>query len=120
MNNRRIQSWVKRRAQCEEGTISLFRADEPIQMKVLLLQPHKPVASSANRYSLTVMPRTAELLKLPVADRLALVDELLASVDEKEISLEAGQVHEARARWEELKANPSLGISYDELKKRLG
>ncbi len=66
------------------------------------------------------MPNTAELVKMPVADRLALIDELLASISEEEISLDAAQVNEARARWGELKANPTLGLSYEELKARLG
>ena len=66
------------------------------------------------------MPSTAELVKLPVAERLALVDELLASISEQDIALEPTQVNGARVRWEELKANPARGISYDELKSRLG
>ena len=66
------------------------------------------------------MPSTAEFVKLPVAERLALVDELLASIFERDIALEPAQVDEVRMRWEELKAQPALGISYDELKLRLG
>jgi putative addiction module component (TIGR02574 family) len=66
------------------------------------------------------MTSTADLVKLPIADRLALIDELWASISEQEVVLEPGQVNEARARWAELKANPAQGISYDELKSRLG
>ena len=66
------------------------------------------------------MPNTAELVKLPVAQRLALIDELLAWISEQRILPEPTQVNEARTRWEELKANPTLGISYDELNVRLG
>jgi putative addiction module component (TIGR02574 family) len=69
---------------------------------------------------LGLMPNTAELVKLPVADRLALVDELLASISDEDILLDSTQVNEARGRWKELKANPALGISYHELKARLG
>ena len=66
------------------------------------------------------MPNTAELVKLPVAERLALIDELLASIPEAEIVAEPAQVEEARSRLHELKSNPSLGLTYDELKARLG
>ena len=65
------------------------------------------------------MPNTAELVKLPVPERLALIDELLASIPEAEVIAEPAQVEEARARLRELKANPSMGLSYDELKARL-
>ena len=66
------------------------------------------------------MSHAAELVKLPVAERLALIDELWASISENEISIEPTQVNEAQARWQELKADPALGLSYDELKARLG
>ncbi len=66
------------------------------------------------------MTSTAELVKLPVAERLALIDELLASISENEISIEPAQVEEARGRWQELKANPALGLSYEQLKAKLG
>jgi putative addiction module component (TIGR02574 family) len=66
------------------------------------------------------MPNAAELTKLPVAERLALIDELWASIGEEDLRLEAPALQEAQSRWEELKANPALGISYDELKRRLG
>jgi len=66
------------------------------------------------------MPDTAELVKLPVSERIALIDELWASIREEDLPIEPAQLNEARARWQELKANPSLGLSYDELKARLG
>ena len=66
------------------------------------------------------MPNTAELVKLPVAERIALIDVLWASIREADLPVEPAQMNEARARWLELKANPSLGLSYDELKARLG
>ena len=66
------------------------------------------------------MTSTSELVKLPIAERLALIDQLWASISEEEISIEPVQVNEAQARWRELKANPALGLSYDELKARLG
>jgi putative addiction module component (TIGR02574 family) len=66
------------------------------------------------------MPNTAELVKLPVAQRLALIDELLASLPDAEVVAELSQVEEARSRLRELQASPALGLSYDELKARLG
>ncbi|MEO7411781.1 MAG: addiction module protein [Opitutaceae bacterium] len=66
------------------------------------------------------MSHVAELVKLPVAERLALIDELWASISEKEISIEPAQVSEVQARWHELKADPTPGLSCDELKARLG
>ena len=66
------------------------------------------------------MPGNAELVKLPVAERLALIDELWASITDDDLQIDAAQANEARARWQELKSNPSLGLSYDELKARLG
>jgi putative addiction module component (TIGR02574 family) len=66
------------------------------------------------------MTSTAELVKLPVADRLALIDELLASISEQDISVDPAQLNEAQARWQELKRDPAVGLSYDELKARLG
>ena len=66
------------------------------------------------------MPNTAELVKLPIADRLALIDELWASIPVADLPVEPSQVNEARDRWHELKANPGLGLSYAELKVRLG
>jgi putative addiction module component (TIGR02574 family) len=66
------------------------------------------------------MRNTAELIRLPVAERIALIDELWASIRVEDLPVEPAQLNEARARWQELKANPSLGLSYDELKARLG
>jgi putative addiction module component (TIGR02574 family) len=66
------------------------------------------------------MSRTAELVKLPIAERLALIDELWASISEHDLAVGTAQVEEAQARWSELKGNRALGLSYDELKKRLG
>ena len=66
------------------------------------------------------MTNTAELVKLPVAQRLALIDELLVSLPDAEVVAETVQVEEARSRLRELKSDPSLGLTYDELKARLG
>ena len=62
----------------------------------------------------------AELRNLPVAERLAIIDDLWTSIGETDLELESGHVEEAQARWEELKSNPALGLTFDELKKRLG
>jgi hypothetical protein len=66
------------------------------------------------------MPNTAELVKLPVAERLALIDELLASIPEAELVPGPSQVAEAQARLGELQSDASLGLSYRQLKDRLG
>jgi len=66
------------------------------------------------------MPNTAELVKLPVAQRLALIDELLSSIPEAEVVVEPVQLEEARTRLHELRANPAIGLTYTELKARLG
>ncbi|MBI4625468.1 MAG: addiction module protein [Verrucomicrobia bacterium] len=81
---------------------------------------HYRFATGAVVDSVSTMPSTAELVKLPVAERIALIDELWASIGEEDLPVEPAQVNEARTRWQELKANPSLGLSYDELKARLG
>ena len=65
------------------------------------------------------MPKVAELTKLPVPERLALIDELWASISEADLPLESALVQEAQARWQELKADPALGVSYEEIKRRL-
>lgn len=65
------------------------------------------------------MPTAEELIKLPVAERLALIDELLASIPGAEIVGEAVQVEAAQARLSELKSNSAIGLPYDELKARL-
>lgn len=66
------------------------------------------------------MSNSTELVKLPVAERLALIDELWASIPVADLPVEPAQENEARTRWQELKANPGIGLSYDELKARLG
>ena len=66
------------------------------------------------------MTSTAERVKLPVAERLALIDELWSSIPGADLPIDPRLAKEARARLRELKANPALGLSYDELKARLG
>lgn len=65
------------------------------------------------------MPNAAEWVKLPVAERLALIEELWTSIPVGSLPVEPQAVQEAQARWEEFKCDPTLGISYGELKKRL-
>lgn len=74
----------------------------------------------AGRALLLPMPSTVDITKLAVAERLALIDDLWASLAEDDVVLDAGQVNEAETRWQELKANPSLGVSLEQLKSRLG
>ncbi len=66
------------------------------------------------------MPTAAELVKLPVAERLALIDTLWASLSETDVAASQAQLDAAQSRLRELKANPSLGLTYDQLKARLG
>lgn len=66
------------------------------------------------------MPTAAELVKLPVAERLALIDELWASMPEDEVAVTEKQLKDAQSRLRELKANPSLGLTCEQLKARLG
>ena len=66
------------------------------------------------------MPSSTELMKLPVAERLALIEQLWASIPEDSLPVEPHAVQEAQARWAELKRDPALGISFEEIKKRLG
>ena len=65
------------------------------------------------------MSSVAELVKLPVEERLALIDQLWASLHEADIDLESEQVQEVQTRWQELKTDPSSGLSYEELKTKL-
>ena len=80
---------------------------------------HKPFAT-ADRPDFIRAVSTAELVKLPVAERLALIDDLLVSIAESERVPDGPQLDEARSRLRELKADPALGLSYEELKSRLG
>ncbi len=66
------------------------------------------------------MPTAAELVKLPVAERLALIDRLWASLSETDVAASQAQLDAAQSRLRELKANPSLGLTYEQLKARLG
>lgn len=66
------------------------------------------------------MSTATELAKLPVAERLALIDELWASIPEAEVAAGEAQMRNAQSRLRELKANPSLGLTYEQLKARLG
>lgn len=66
------------------------------------------------------MSTATELAKLPVAERLALIDELWASIPESEVAASEAQMNEAQSRLRELQANPSLGLTYEQLKARLG
>jgi hypothetical protein len=66
------------------------------------------------------MPNTAKLIKLPIAERLDLIDELWASIPVADLPIEPAPMTEARVRLQELKTNPGLGLSYAELKARLG
>jgi putative addiction module component (TIGR02574 family) len=66
------------------------------------------------------MTNTAELIRLPVEERLALIDELWASIPAATLPVETAHVDEAESRLAELKANPEIGLTYAQLKSRLG
>ena len=66
------------------------------------------------------MTSTAELVRLPVEERLALIDELWASIPAAALPVDGKQVDEAKTRLAELKANPAIGLTYEQLKSRLG
>lgn len=66
------------------------------------------------------MTSTAELVRLPVEERLALIDELWASIPATAVPVDDKHLDEAKARLAELKANPTIGLTYDQLKARLG
>lgn len=66
-----------------------------------------------------VQALTKEALSLPDADRAALVADLLETLPAV-LSDEDGGVAEALRRDSELEADPSVGIGWPELKKKLG
>lgn len=66
------------------------------------------------------MTARASLLQLPVAKKLKMIDELWESISEKDLLIDPGQIKTAKTRLAELKANPSIGLSYEQLKARLG
>ncbi|MSU47702.1 MAG: hypothetical protein EXS37_01170 [Opitutus sp.] len=58
-------------------------------------------------------------MKLPVAQCLALIDDLLASLPEAEFVTEGVQVDEAWSRLRELKSNFAFALSFGQLNARL-
>ncbi|MDP3071413.1 MAG: addiction module protein [Opitutaceae bacterium] len=66
------------------------------------------------------MTSTAELVRLPVEERLALIDELWASIPAEALPADGKQLGKANTRLAELKANPAIGLTYEQLKTRLG
>ncbi len=61
-----------------------------------------------------------ELVRLPPEAKLQLIDALWQSLDAAEVPLQAGVVEEVQRRYCEMKANPAIGLSLDQLKARLG
>jgi len=62
-----------------------------------------------------------EILELPPAERVAIVQEIWESVagDARAIPLTAGQREELERRWLDLQQHPDEGESWDEVKKAL-
>ena len=64
---------------------------------------------------------TAELFQLPVAERLALVEDLWDSIarDSKDLELSPELLEELDRRAQEHYANPESGVTWEELDARL-
>lgn len=63
---------------------------------------------------------TQSMLALPVAQRIAIADQLYASVPEQyQAEADAAWLKEAASRSEEMEGDPSCEISYEEFKKGL-
>lgn len=60
-----------------------------------------------------------ELVRLPPGEKLQLIDALWQSLDAADVPLQGGQVEEVQRRYGEMKANPAIGLSLDQLKARL-
>ena len=61
-----------------------------------------------------------ELATLPVEQKLALMEELWESIPEQATVVREEHIAIARQRLVELRANPALGLSLDQLKAKLG
>jgi putative addiction module component (TIGR02574 family) len=66
------------------------------------------------------MTSTAGLVRLPLEERLALIDELWASIPAAVLPVDSKHADEAKARLAELKADLAIGLTYGQLKARLG
>lgn len=60
-----------------------------------------------------------ELLKLPLDEKLQLIEDLIASVHESEEEDESHLISIARERYEQYLKNPNDGISWEEARKLL-
>jgi putative addiction module component (TIGR02574 family) len=60
-----------------------------------------------------------ELARLPLDEKLQVLELLWDSVASEAVPLHPLQVEEVQARRDELRRNPALGLSLDELKARL-
>lgn len=63
----------------------------------------------------------AELKKLPISERLQLVEELWESIEQDEESHpeSAELIEELRVRYAEFLSDPSVGVSWEDAKKRI-
>ncbi|MEO7100126.1 MAG: addiction module protein [Luteolibacter sp.] len=70
---------------------------------------------------MTVMIELAELKKLPIAERLQLVEDLWDSIAEEQDALPDAPelIEEIRRRSANLKANPSSGFTWEEVEARI-
>jgi len=60
-----------------------------------------------------------ELLKLPVEEKLQLMEDLIASVNEEDKDDDEGLITIAKDRYEQYLKNPEAGMSWDEFKKKV-
>ena len=57
---------------------------------------------------------------LPIADRVALIDELWMTMpEEDDAPYDEADLHEWQRRSDELDANPGIGLTWDQIKSKL-
>jgi len=60
-----------------------------------------------------------ELMKLSVEEKLQLIEDLIASVNEEKDDDEEELLSIAKERYEQYLKNPNAGISWDEFRKKI-
>ncbi len=60
-----------------------------------------------------------ELLKLPVEEKLQLMEELIASVNEEDKDDDEGLITIAKERYQQYLQNPDEGITWKEFRKKI-
>jgi putative addiction module component (TIGR02574 family) len=77
--------------------------------------------SGFKQRKLCLMIALAELKKLPIAERLQLVEDLWESIAEEQDSLPEPPeiIEELQARWANFQENPTSGSSWEDVEKRI-